>query len=206
MKKLLLLLLAMCLFAAPSMAQTFSRGLIWTGTQWVYQASDPFGIARTTEEYPITTQYTSPVVASPQSVFWCLYTTLQPFGTTWAAYPYGQKTLYLTRTATGASTAQSVIVYVFGSEDGATFQPVMVAKGLTTTGNQANWLTSYADTTNQDTLKIAMPKRGGSVVTGAYSIPDWLYLGRYVQLYATKSDTVASGAVTLGARWGGREK
>lgn len=188
---------------------------VWDGTHLNIWKGDSNGIGRVTEEYPITSQFASTAVASTQPVYWCMFsTTLQPFGTAWTAYPYGQKTLYLTKTVTGASTATSVALYVFGSEDGANFYPVQVPKGLTTTANQGNWLSQFSDTANIDTLKIILPKRGrapssgagNTITTYSYTFPDWMYLGRYVQLYATTIDTVASSAVTLSARWGGREK
>jgi len=192
---------------ANGQPQAGDVGAGWDGSTHRVFRMDPSGILRTTEEYPQSSQFATTTVASLQQVFWCRYTSLQPLGTAYTAYPYGQKIISFTTRRQPLATPSSALIYVFTSEDGADWKPVMISKSGATAGHWAD----YGDSTTQDQLKCHLPLRGSAASSGlwkfSYTIPSNIYLGRYNLLFATKSDTTSGqvDSVLVSAAWAGRE-
>jgi hypothetical protein len=168
-------------------------GAGWDGASHRVFRSDPSGILRTTEEYPITTQrgeFTAGTLIP-------LHTGLKAVGNGWSASPYGNRILRVTRAATGGAAVDRLYLYLFTSDDNVTFRPLF--RSLNAAATAAG---SLADTAAVDTVQISIPS-SPATFDAYYQIPDW-YLGDYVQIWA-KRDSTASTAQTLTTRWYYRE-
>lgn len=120
------------------------------------------------------------------------------------AWPYRHRTVRLSVRSDLSASPSSALIYFFTSDDSAgTYAPVMMGKA---SGSIAGNFLSYADTTGLDTLKIYLPFRGrnnGAILEYNFPIPEWVYLGNYVKLFATKTDTTSGqvDSVTVSAKW-----
>jgi hypothetical protein len=165
----------------------------WDGSTWRSIMTDPSGILRTTEEYPITTQRGEFAAGTLVP----LHTGLKAVGNGWSASPYGNRILRVTRAATGGAAVDRLYLYLFTSDDNVTFRPLF--RSLNAAATAAG---SLADTAAVDTVQISIPS-SPATFDAYYQIPDW-YLGDYVQIWA-KRDSTASTAQTLTTRWYYRE-
>lgn len=173
---------------------SFTPGGGWSGSAMKAFRTDPNGILRTTEEYPLTEQKTSVSNAAAS-----IYTGLKAIGNGIPISPYGNRVVLLTRTSTGTNGSDPTFVYLYGSDDDVTYKPIMT---YPTTGP---WTSTgaYADTASVDSLCIVL----GSNLRfsgGYFVLPDW-YLGHYVQVWARR-DSSSGTAQTLAATWLLREK
>lgn len=119
------------------------------------------------------------------------------------AWPYAFRMVQVAMRTDLSASPSSAVIYFYSAEDSAgPYRPVMIAKSGAVAGNFA----SFGDTTGMDTLKIYLPFRGRSasaIPEFTFPIPNYLYLGKYVKLMATKADTTSGqvDSVTVSATW-----
>lgn len=167
----------------------------WDGASQRTVRVDASGILRTTEEYKTTRATANPFTAANAVP---VTTGLSQIGAGWSAYPYGNRSLYVKRTATGGSSVDVMHLFLFASDDDVSYYPVLNPSAFSSTF-------VIGDTTKVDTVMVSLPS---SPVTfeGVFSLPieTYGYMGKYLAIYARRNGGATTQALTL--VWMGREK
>lgn len=159
--------------------------------------SDASGILRITEEYPMTTATANPFTAANAVP---VTTTLTQIGNGWSAYPYGNRSLYVKRTATGGSTVDPLYLYLYASDDNVSFYPVCNPGAFSAT------FVTGTDTTKVDTVMVQIPSKGPTFEqVFSFPIETYGYMGKYLAIFG-KRDSGASTVQNLTLVWMGRQK
>ena len=140
--------------------------------------TDPSGILRTTEEYPVEYQVLRQSMATGFRVSSGSIATpiIYPLGNSVAAYPFHHKGIWIDR----ESGVLGVHLFIYSSYDDIIFRPA---------SSSAGW--GAADTTPPDTLQTFLAASMNSIFV---PIPD-LYLGRFIGLFGFADSTADSSAV-----------
>jgi len=157
--------------------------------------TDASGIWRLTEEYPPQLQATRLVLASFTTKV-AVTTGLKQIGNSVSAHPWGYRAFEIERAATGGAAVDPLFLYLFTSDDNTNFYPVSRCEAWNTTG-------AAADTSLADTLMARLPAAGANASRMIWSVPDCIYGGRYLSIFA-KRDSTASTVQSLGIAWVGR--
>ena len=172
-------------------------GAGFTGSTFKVLRSDASGILRTTEEYPEQLQNDRFVASDTTNTV--INGVLRPLGLGWSVSPFGSRTVLLTRVQKG--TANTLKLYLFGSDDNVNYFPIL---------SQDVWSYTNNDSTKIDTLMATIPTQfsgSNSVRQFKIVLPEAVYPGRYLQIWATRTDSAyASNAMHLGLTYEGRWK
>lgn len=157
---------------------------------------DASGIIRSTEEYPYQLQNDRfPAADTTNTV---INGVLRPLGLGWSVSPFGARTVTVTRVQKG--TPNTLRLYLFGSDDNVNYFPIIADNAWVAGG----------DSTKIDTLECRIPTlfAGPNTVRQfKITLPETIYPGRYVQIWAMRTDSVfASNAMHVGLTYEGRWK
>ncbi len=172
----------------------------WDGATNRIAKSDPNGILRITEEYPITTQIETPTVGTVVAIT----TGLKAIGNGYGIWPFGRRTFHIERAATGGAAVNPCYIYFFGSNDNVTFVPFMLPIGTAATPLPFEALAAWQDTAKTDTVMIMLPSSPATLVRD-YAFPTGIDLPPYIQPWSRR-DSTASTVMTLTTRWYLREQ
>lgn len=171
------------------------------GRVGIYDASK---VLRTTEEYPYQLQNDMYPAADTTTVVF--NGVIRPVGLAWSVSPFGARNVLVTLSRNGVATRLKL--YLYGSDDGTTFFPVMAQTGV--------WTITDSDSNKADTLQAVIGTQqfpganGGSNTVRQFKLPlpEDVYYGRYVQIWAARFDsafTAAQGQAThIGLKYEGR--
>jgi hypothetical protein len=158
---------------------------------------DASGIIRMTEEYPFQLQNDAFPAADTSNTV--INGVLRPVGLGWSVSPFGARTVLVTRVQKG--TPNTLKLYLFGSDDNVNYIPILSSDVWSYTNN---------DSTKIDTLGVTIPTlfAGPNTVRQfKLSLPEAIYPGRYVQIWAMRTDSAyATNAMHLGLTYEGRWK
>lgn len=182
---------------ANGLPQAGDVGATWNGSAHKVLRSDASGILRTTEEYPYHLQNDAfPASDTTNTV---IFRVIRPLGLGWSVSPFGARTVTVTKVQKGPPCA--VKFYLFGSDDNVNYYPIIKSDA---------W--SYLDTDSAkiDTLTLTIPasfQSQNSVRTFKLTLPEEVYPGRYLQIWAQRTDSAfASNATHVGLTYEGRWK
>ena len=172
-------------------------GGTWNGSAHKVLRSDASGILRVTEEYPYHLQNDAfPAADTTNTV---IFKVIRPLGLGWSVSPFGARTVTVTKVQKGPPCA--VKFYLFGSDDNVNYFPIIKSDA---------W--SYLDTDSAkiDTLTLTIPasfQSANTVRQFKLALPEDVYPGRYVQIWAQRTDSAfASNATHVGLTYEGRWK
>lgn len=180
MHSVIVILMASLIALAPSMAlaQNVREGSLDTTNDWLILLgagdgtvnrelrTDPAGILRTTEEYPVQYQTFSLNVANTV----VCTTTVQQIGNSWEAHPWGRQVIKIEH----ADGNGECLVYLYGSDDDVNFDAV-----------SPTWDENFDGISAPDTLKYYL--RDNDVLR--IPLEPGMYLGRYGAIYGIKNGT-----------------
>jgi hypothetical protein len=172
---------------------------LWNGAAQVIWRGDAEGNAFMRDANPSTEQPQLQIMATNFRVMAGL---VRMIGTSTSVSPYGYRALRIRRVTTGASSVPVVNLYLYGSHDDVTFFP-LITKEMWVGGPNG---TGFADTAKVDTVRAQIPTAGtGGVSEFKVTMPEDLYPGRYLAVYAT-AESVATHSTVLTVTFEGRKK
>lgn len=175
----------------------------WDGTSHRVLRTDASGVLRIAEDYPYQLQNDRFPAADTSNTV--INGVLRPIGLGWSVSPFGARTVTVTRVQKG--TANTLKLYLFGSDDNVNYYPIISSQAFVPFANAG---VAVADTIRVDTLMCTIPTQfsgSNSVRQFKIVLPEEVYPGRYLQIWATRTDSAyASNAMHVGLTYEGRWK
>ena len=172
-------------------------GATWNGSTHKVLRSDADGILRVTEEYPWHLQNDAFPAADTTNMV--IANVLRPLGLGWSVSPFGSRSVLVTRV--NSKETRTLKMFLFGSDDNVNYYPIL---------SDAAWSYTNNDSAKIDTLGVTIPptfQAANTVKQFKISLPENIYPGRYLQIWAqTHDSTVATAYCKVGITYEGRWK